>query len=628
MTGKVKSSETVAHVSHTNAPDEGLFNAKRPDGKPVNPLRRTFRPKTIRRIQIYGVIIYAVLALAWLITIEALHHSLAWDNSSGFSIFHDGAHVLFIVITSVLLFVVLRTTQKIQAPTATELDAAIDATHGGLWKWNVANDQIVTTSGGDRDLGWAASEKIRDARSWRSVVHPDDWKVVDETLQRVNRDREETFSFQQRLRTHDGRWRWYSIEGRVASRGADGVVKTLDGVYHSIEEIKHTELQLQRANRALSILNAAHDAVFRCATAAEMFSALVADMAKDKSYAVVALMEVKHDSEKNIVPLYADGASVDFIHEIRITWDNGVYGSGPSGTAARTGKPCIIADVRTDPLAENWIDVLDKHSIRSAVSIPVMLDDMPRYILQLDSSDVGAFVSDQGDTFDLIGTTLSDSIAGLATKDRLSFAEQEREIATEKLNTALLGSVNAMAKIVETRDPYTSGHQQRVAEIAAAIAEELHMSIEAVEGIRIGAWMHDIGKIGVPAEILVKPGHLDSTELALIRRHASIGYEIVKPIDFGWPVQAIVHEHHERWDGSGYPNGLIGEKISIEARIVAVADVVESMATNRPYRASIPWAKVMDEVRTGRSIRYDPEVVDAAMAVFDRDAGRFGFHMN
>ena len=628
MTENSKPVVTGVQLSQSFAPSESFYSATKPGPKHGNPLLNALRSKTIRQIQVFSVVTYAVVAVLWLVAIEALQHTLAWVNSTEFSLFHHGAHVLFVAITSVLFFVVLRTTQEIQAPTVTEMDAAIDATHSGLWKWNVARDQIITTAGGNDDLGWAASDSIRDLQSWQEIVHPDDWKIVDTTLQRLNDGLQDRFSFQQRLKSIDNSWRWYSIEGRVASRSADGKVKTLDGVYHSINDIKHTELQLQHANRALSILNAAHNAVIRCESVYDMFSALVTDLASDKSYAVVAVMEVKHDSEKNIVPLFADGSSVDFIHNARITWGDTECGGGPSGTAVRTGKPCIIDDVRADPLAQNWIDLLEKYSIRSAVSIPIMLDGKARYVLQLDSPEVGAFSRDEADTFDLIGTTLSDSISGIDTKGKLLRSEQARNIATEKLNTALVGSVNAMAKIVETRDPYTSGHQQRVAEIATAIAKEMGMSNEAIEGIRIGAWMHDIGKIGVPAEILVKPGHLDSTELALIRRHASIGYEIVKSIDFGWPVQAIVLEHHERWDGSGYPNGLRGEEISIEARIVAVADVVESMATNRPYRASIPWEKVMDELRTGRSIRYDPKVIDAAMVVFDRNVERFGFTVN
>ena len=159
---------------------------------------------------------------------------------------------------------------------------------------------------------------------------------------------------------------------------------------------------------------------------------------------------------------------------------------------------------------------------------------------------------------------------------------------------------------VEKRDPYTGGHQNRVGELAVEIAQEMDVSPHLIEGIRLGAAMHDIGKIGVPVEILTKPGKLDEGEMALVRRHPDIGYDIVKEIDFGWPVAEIVRQHHERVDGSGYP---------LEARIVAVADVIESMATHRPYRPALPLSVVEEELRKGRGVRYDADVVDAALRV-------------
>ncbi|ATX79008.1 PAS domain S-box-containing protein/HDIG domain-containing protein [Mariprofundus aestuarium] len=186
----------------------------------------------------------------------------------------------------------------------------------------------------------------------------------------------------------------------------------------------------------------------------------------------------------------------------------------------------------------------------------------------------------------------------------------------EQLQQSLEGTVTAVAKAVEARDPYTAGHQRRVADLAAAIAAELGLDEERVKGIRLGATIHDIGKIQLPAEILSKPGRLSSIEFQLIQSHPQASYEILKDISFPWPVAEVAHQHHERIDGSGYPQGLKGEDICLEARIVAVADVVEAMNSHRPYRPGLGIDSALEEIREGRGSRYDEAVVDACLKLF------------
>jgi PAS domain S-box-containing protein/putative nucleotidyltransferase with HDIG domain len=186
------------------------------------------------------------------------------------------------------------------------------------------------------------------------------------------------------------------------------------------------------------------------------------------------------------------------------------------------------------------------------------------------------------------------------------------------LEEALEGTVHAVSLAVELRDPYTAGHQRRVAELACAIAREMGLDEDRIRGVRLGAMIHDIGKIGIPAEILSKPSRLTQLEYNIVRAHATMGFDILKDISFPWPVAEIAHQHHERIDGKGYPQGLKGDEIALEARIVGVADVVESMASHRPYRAGLGMPMALDEIEKNCGILYDAEVAAACRRVLDQ----------
>ena len=195
-------------------------------------------------------------------------------------------------------------------------------------------------------------------------------------------------------------------------------------------------------------------------------------------------------------------------------------------------------------------------------------------------------------------------------------AEEELQESFYKLQRALEGTIGALALAVEMRDPYTAGHQRRVASLADAIAGELGLSGHQIEGLRLAGLIHDLGKINIPAEILSKPGLIKELEFSIIKMHPQVGYEILKEVVFPWPVAQIVLQHHERMDGSGYPQGIRGEEILVEARILAVADVVEAMASHRPYRPAHGIDKALDEIITNRGVLYDQKVVDACIRNF------------
>lgn len=201
--------------------------------------------------------------------------------------------------------------------------------------------------------------------------------------------------------------------------------------------------------------------------------------------------------------------------------------------------------------------------------------------------------------------------------------ENELLAANIKLNKLLNDTVSGLVSAIELRDPYTAGHQRQVTQLAMAIAHKMELSQEELDCIRIAAMIHDIGKINVPVEILSKPGTINQYELELLQNHPQAGYDILKEIEFPWPIAKTVLQHHERMDGSGYPNGLKDNEILIQAKVICVADVVEAMSSNRPYRPAMGIEKALNELNENRGILYNDDIVDACLKLFIEDNFKF-----
>ncbi len=204
---------------------------------------------------------------------------------------------------------------------------------------------------------------------------------------------------------------------------------------------------------------------------------------------------------------------------------------------------------------------------------------------------------------------LNDNTESIMAEDKLRRSFEMLQKATEDI-------IQAMSYTSEIRDPYTAGHQKKVCELAVAIGEEMNITEEQLQGVRFAAMIHDIGKISVPSDILSKPGKIGNTEFEVVKGHSQTGYELLDKINFPWPISEIVHQHHERMDGSGYPYGLKKDEILLEAKIISVADTVEAMTAHRPYRAALGIKKALKEVTTNREKYFDSNVVDACVNVF------------
>ncbi len=270
----------------------------------------------------------------------------------------------------------------------------------------------------------------------------------------------------------------------------------------------------------------------------------------------------------------------------------------------------IMADI-TDVAAQLYVHPEERASVKKIIAEQNAIQN---YEVKFHRKDGGAFW----------GSATMKAIRN--GKDQILYYEgiiediTERKLSIERLRKTLGGAVQAIASLVETRDPYTAGHQRRVADLARAIATEMGLSGDQIDGIRIAGNIHDLGKISVPSEILTIPRKLTALEYSLIKNHPQSGYDILKDIEFPWPIARMIVEHHERINGSGYPNGLRGEDLLIESKILSVADVVEAMATHRPYRPALGIDAALAEITANRGILYDPEVVNACLRLF-RDKG-------
>jgi putative nucleotidyltransferase with HDIG domain len=192
-----------------------------------------------------------------------------------------------------------------------------------------------------------------------------------------------------------------------------------------------------------------------------------------------------------------------------------------------------------------------------------------------------------------------------------------------ELQKAMDGVIHAMSLVVEIRDPYTAGHQRRVAELAKAVAREMGLSEWQMMGVHVAGLLHDVGKVAVPTEILSKPGKINKYEYSIIKNHCQVGYDILERIDFPWPVTRAILQHHERLDGSGYPEGLSGGDIVLEARILGVADVVEAMSSHRPYRPALGLDSALEEISQAKGVLYDSTVVDACLKLLKENKPEF-----
>lgn len=323
------------------------------------------------------------------------------------------------------------------------------------------------------------------------------------------------------------------------------------------------------------------------------------------------------DQQKTVRVAGIAGSEKAYAQGIAVSWSaQSPRGIGPTGQCIRSGKSVVILDTLDDPNFEPWRERANQYGIRCSVAVPILDEDQIIGALMVYAKIPNAFSESEIHLFENLANEIGFGLRSIARRQQLIDEMQKREQAQNQLYKALESTIEAMSKTMEWRDPYTAGHQKRVAEIAVAIAKELGWDDVRLNGLHLGCLVHDIGKVAIPSEILTKPSKLTELEMQMVKGHVKTSYEILKDIPFFWPIADMVHQHHERLDGSGYPDGLKGDQIILEARVLAVADIVEAMASHRPYRAAIGLESALKAIVDGRGTLFDSEVVDACLRIF------------
>jgi len=254
-------------------------------------------------------------------------------------------------------------------------------------------------------------------------------------------------------------------------------------------------------------------------------------------------------------------------------------------------------------------DLILKNNFSSSILLPLVNNGSILGLINIFSNHEDSFKEQENKILQKIAINLSNDIRGLKLEIQL-------KDTMKQLQRALYETIDAITLMSEIKDPYTSGHQKRVAIISSAIATELGLQKDMIDGIYVAGLLHDVGKISVPNDILAKPGKLNEGEFIIIKNHPVVSHSILKHIEFPWPIASIVNQHHERIDGSGYPHGIQGEKMSVGSRILSVADVVEAMTAHRPYRPALGLKKALSEIEKNKGILYDQEITEACVKVF------------
>jgi len=488
-------------------------------------------------------------------------------------------------------------------------------TNAGTWEWSVQTGELTINARWAEIAGYTLDELSPvSIQTWIDLAHPDDLKESNRQLQQAFERADDYYDCEVRLRHKAGHWVWIQDRGKVVEWTEDGKPRRMSGTHMEITKRENAEERARRLSKIRATILRCHAAILREQDETRLLQRVAEILAEDRDYALVWIGRPLTAPDMRMQPVARAGDAAGYVDHLDIRWGNGDGGDlGSTADAVRTGKVLVLHDL-ADILADKpWADEAERHGFKSYLVAPIRVGEDTAVVLYVYSSVAEAF----DDTEIGLISEFSSNIGQAVQAIRLN---REATALHSALEQSALGAVRAIAATIEKRDPYTSGHQENVAAISVAIAERLGWGRERVEGLRLGAMIHDIGKIYIPSEILNRPGRLTDSEFEIVKSHPQVGYDILANTEFPWPIKEMVVQHHERLDGSGYPKGLMDGEIIDEAKVIAVADVVDAITSHRPYRPGLGVDAALAEIEQGRGALYDTMVADACLRLI-RDEG-------
>lgn len=493
------------------------------------------------------------------------------------------------------------------------LQEVLWGTDVGTWEWNVQTGETRFNERWAEIIGYSLAELAPiSIRTWEALTHPEDLKESGERIEEVFARKTQTYEQEVRMRHKDGHWVWVLDRGKVVEWAEDGRPLRMSGTHLDITARKNAEERLKRLSDIRDVLLQCYATMHAATSEDALFAETAKLLYKARGYALVWIGIPQDDADKTIKPAATAGDESAYLEGLVIHWADDELGQGPSGKAIRSGEVQVTQDLAGSYAFQPWAAVAKAHALNSAVAVPIKAGDKVVAVVNIYSTAPDAFRDEELSLVTEFGRDLGTTLHNLRLR-------ADRRRLHKELEGAAFNAVRALAATLEKRDPYTSGHQDKVADLSVAIGQKLGWDEFRLQGLRLGAIIHDIGKIYVPAEILNRPGKLSAGEFALIKEHPQVGYDILSEVTFPWPIKEMVRQHHERIDGSGYPDGLKGNEILDEAKIIAVADVVEAITSHRPYRPGRGLDTALAEIERGRGTIYEPSIVDACLDLIRND---------
>ena len=422
------------------------------------------------------------------------------------------------------------------------------------------------------------------------------------------------------IRTQNSESAPEQYEARIVNRDfetRDGLLKIgpVPGTKKTV--VTFTDMtEFKRIDRALKAISAVNNTIVHAEQEEQLLKMVCKNIVEIGGYTLAWIGYLPEEPGQKVRVVAEAGNNHGYTNKLNIYLNDPKRNKGPVGTDIRRGRTVIGRNLKTDPDFAPWAKSALRRGYKSCIAIPLSIDTVTFGALNIYSSDMGVFNAEEVNLLDGMAENVAHAITALRTRETVKETTAQLEASLVKMKNLLMQAVSSLGTVLDIRDPFTSGHQRKAVCLATAMAAEMGLPSEQVEGIAVAANLHDIGKINVPSEILSKPGKLSEVEFSLIRTHPQAGYQIIKDIDFPWPVAETVLQHHERLNGSGYPQGLVGDEILMEARILAVADVVEAMSSHRPYRPALGIDEALSEIETNSGILYDAEVVKVCLKLF------------